>query len=248
MEHGLDARHARSTSDTIPIYRKYHHNKLTFRLIYAFTENFVLPLSHDEVVHGKGSLIGKMPGDEWQQFANLRAAARLHVGACRARSCSSWAASSGRSANGHHDDSLEWHVLQYPLHAGVQQWVRDLNRVLPARRQRSISHDFTPTGFEWIDCNDTEASTLSFMRKGDSAEDVVLVVCNFTPVPRDNYRLGVPRGGQWRERLNSDAQDYGGSGIGNFGIVEAAPLPAHGRNHSLTLRLPPLAVLFLTPV
>ncbi|MEP7242236.1 MAG: 1,4-alpha-glucan branching protein GlgB [Gammaproteobacteria bacterium] len=230
---------------TDPIYRKFQQNKLTFSLLYAFTENFALPISHDEVVHGKGSLVGKMPGDEWQQFANLRLMLGYmwgHVGkqllfmGCEFGQKREWA----------HDESLEWHVLQYPLHSGAQNWLRDLNRFYretPALYQK----DFTPDGFEWVDCNDAEGSTISFLRKGKTPNDVALIVCNFTPVPRDNYRVGVPRGGQWLERLNSDAQHYGGSGIGNFGSVESAPLPAHGRNHSLTLRLPPLAVLFLTP-
>jgi 1,4-alpha-glucan branching enzyme len=230
---------------TDPLYRKYEHNKLTFGLIYAFSENFVLPLSHDEVVHGKGSLIGKMPGDEWQQFANLRLLLGYmwaHVG----KKLLFMGGEFGQRREWAHEASLEWHVLQYANHEGVRKWMRDVNalyRNTPALYQR----DFTGDGFEWIDCNDTESSTLAWLRKGVSPDDIVLIVCNFTPVPRDNFRVGVPRGGQWRERLNSDAQEYGGSGIGNFGCVEAAPLPAHGRHHSLTLRLPPLAVLFLTP-
>jgi 1,4-alpha-glucan branching enzyme len=230
---------------TNPIFRKYDHNKLTFGLLYAFTENFVLPLSHDEVVHGKGSLIGKMPGDEWQQFANLRLLLGYmwgHVG----KKLLFMGAEFGQKREWTHEESLEWHVLQYPLHDGAKRWMRDVNqfyRDSPALFQR----DFGGEGFEWIDCNDTESSTLAWLRKGTAPNDFVLVVCNFTPVPRDNFRVGVPRGGQWRERLNSDARDYGGGGIGNFGMVESAPLPAHGRNHSLTLRLPPLAVLFLTP-
>jgi 1,4-alpha-glucan branching enzyme len=228
-----------------PIYRKYHQNQLTFSLMYAFTENFVLPISHDEVVHGKGSLIGKMPGDEWQQFANLRAFTGYmwgHVG----KQMLFMGAEFGQKREWQHDESLEWHVLQYPLHSGMRKWVQDLNR-LYRETPALFRNDFSYEGFEWVDCNDWENSTLSFLRKGRSPEEVVLVVCNFTPVPRDNYRVGVPRGGLWRERLNSDAHDYGGGGIGNFGGVEAAPLPSHGRHHSLTLRLPPLATLFFTP-
>ncbi len=230
---------------TNPIYRKYEHNTLTFSLLYAFTENFILPMSHDEVVHGKGSLIGKMSGDEWQQFASLRLLFGYmwgHVG----KKLLFMGGELGQKREWTHEDSLEWYVLQYPLHDGVKHWLRDLNhfyRETPALYQI----DFSADGFEWIDCNDTESSTLSFLRKGKAPDDMVLVVCNFTPVPRDNFIVGVPRGGQWRERLNSDAQDYGGSGTGNLGMVEAAPLPAHGRLHSLTLRLPPLATLFLTP-
>ncbi|MBX5463727.1 MAG: 1,4-alpha-glucan branching protein GlgB, partial [Steroidobacteraceae bacterium] len=228
-----------------PIYRKYHHNKLTFSLWYAFTENFVLPLSHDEVVHGKGSLIGKMHGDEWQQFANLRLLLGYmwsHVG----KKLLFMGGEFGQKREWQHDESLEWHVLQYPLHAGVRQWVRDLNQFLrstPALYEK----DFTSDGFEWIDCNDADGGTLAYLRKGSSPEDIVLILCNFTPVPRENYHIGVPRGGTWRERLNSDAREYGGSGVGNFGLVEAAPLPSHGRTHSLTLRLPPLGTLYLTP-
>jgi 1,4-alpha-glucan branching enzyme len=230
---------------TDPIFRKYHHNKLTFSLWYAFTENFVLPLSHDEVVHGKGSLIGKMHGDEWQQFANLRLLFGYmwsHVG----KKLLFMGGEFGQKREWQHDESLEWHVLQYPLHAGVRQWVRDLNHFLRAT-PALYEKDFTSDGFEWIDCNDADGSTLAYLRKGSSPDDIVLVLCNFTPVPRDNYHIGVPRGGLWRERLNSDAREYGGSGIGNFGAVEAAPLPSHGRSHSLTLRLPPLATLYLTP-
>ena len=229
-----------------PIHRKYHQHQLTFSLWYAFTENFMLPLSHDEVVHGKGSLIGKMSGDEWQQFAGLRLLFGYmwtHPG----KKLLFMGGEFGQRREWQHEESLEWHVLQYPFHAGVRQWMRDLNafyKQTPAMYQR----DFTPDGFEWVDCNDSENSTLAFLRKGHSPDDMVLVICNFTPVPRDNYRIGVPRGGQWRERLNSDARDYGGGGIGNFGVVDSAPLPCHGRNHSLTLRLPPLATLLLTPV
>ncbi len=227
-----------------PLFRKYHHGQLTFSLWYAFSENFVLCLSHDEVVHGKGSLIGKMSGDEWQRFANLRLlfgymwghpGKKLLFMGCEFGQVSEW----------RHDSSLEWHVLQYPLHAGVQRWVRDLNRFYVAT-PALFALDFSWEGFEWIDSNDYESSVLSFLRKTASGE-MVLVVCNFTPVVRPDYRVGVPRGGYWRERLNSDAREYGGGGIGNFGGVEAAPLPAHGRFHSLALRLPPLSVLFLTP-
>ena len=228
-----------------PIHRKYHHNQLTFSIWYAFSENFVLPLSHDEVVHGKGSLLGKMPGDEWQQFANLRLLYGYmwgHPG----KKLLFMGGEFGQKREWQHDESLEWHVLQYPLHAGVRNWVRDLNafyRSEPALYEQ----DFSPAGFEWVDCNDAMNSVVAFLRRGKRWEDLVLVVCNFTPVVRENYRVGVPRGGFWRECLNSDAPDYGGSGQGNFGGVEASPLPAHGRDHSLNLRLPPLGVLMLKP-
>jgi 1,4-alpha-glucan branching enzyme len=197
------------------------------------------------VVHGKGSLIGKMNGDEWQQFANLR----LLYGYMWTHPGKQLLFMGGEFAQRRewaHDESLEWHVLQYPYHAGVQRWVRDLNTVYRST-PALFSRDFTPDGFEWIDCNDTQSSVLAYMRKGEKPEDLALVVCNFTPIPRDNYRIGVPRGGVWLERLNSDGHDYGGGGVGNFGRVEAAPLPAHGRYNSLTLRLPPLTALILTP-
>ncbi len=230
---------------TDPIHRKYHHDKLSFSLWYAFTENFVLPLSHDEVVHGKGSLIGKMHGDEWQQFANLRALYG-YMWAHPGKKLLFMGCEFGQRREWQHEESLEWHVLQYPLHAGVQRWVRDLNafyRGAPALHQR----DFTGDGFEWIDVHDHENSVLSFLRRGRDPDDVVVVVCNFTPMPRENYRVGVPFGGRWIERLNSDAHDYGGSGKGNFGGVEAAPLGSHGRTHSLYLTVPPLGVLYLIP-
>ena len=227
-----------------PIHRKYHQNQLTFSIWYAFTENFMLPLSHDEVVHGKGSLIGKMSGDEWQQFASLRLMLGYmwtHPG----KKLLFMGGEFGQKREWAHDDSLEWHVLQYPLHAGVKQWVRDINQVY--RESAALyALDFSNEGFQWIDCNDAQASTLAYLRKGRNGEQV-LVVCNFTPIPRDNYTVGAPRGGRWRERLNSDAKEYGGGGIGNFGSIEASPLPAHGQFHSLSLRLPPLAVLILTP-
>jgi 1,4-alpha-glucan branching enzyme len=226
-----------------PIHRKFHHNKLTFRMLYGFTENFVLPLSHDEVVYGKGSLIGKMPGDEWQKFANLR----LLYGYMHAQPGKKllfMGGEFGQMREWSHDSSLEWYVLQYPVHSGLQRWVEQLNRV---HRQYPALHelDTDPAGFEWIDCNDSETSTISLLRRGKSSRSEIVVVCNFTPVPRIGYRLGVPSGGFWRELLNSDARDYGGSGMGNLGGVQAAEQPMHGRPYSLELTLPPLGVLFL---
>jgi 1,4-alpha-glucan branching enzyme len=229
---------------TDPLFRKYHHGQLTFSLWYAFSENFVLPLSHDEVVYGKGSLLGRMHGDEWQQFANLRLLYGYmwgHPG----KKLLFMGGEFGQRSEWQHDSSLDWHVLQYPLHAGVQRWVRELNRFYAAAAPL-YALDFNWDGFEWIDSNDNESSVIAFLRKSGGGE-MVLVVCNFTPLVRADYRVGVPRGGFWRERLNSDAVEYGGSGVGNFGGLEAAPLPAHGRFHSLALRLPPLGVLFLTP-
>jgi 1,4-alpha-glucan branching enzyme len=228
-----------------PIHRKYHHNHLTFRMLYGFTENFVLPLSHDEVVHGKGSLIGKMPGDEWQKFANLRLLFG-YMFAQPGKKLLFMGDEFGQVREWTHDASLEWHVLQYAFHRGVQFWVEQLNRVY--REQPALHElDTDPAGFEWVDANDNQTSVLSFLRKGKSPTDTVLIVCNFTPVPRLEYRLGVPFGGYWRELLNSDATDYAGSGMGNGGGVRAEYLPAHGRPHSLRMTLPPLAVLFLKP-
>jgi 1,4-alpha-glucan branching enzyme len=225
-----------------PIHRKYHHNNLTFRLIYAFYENFILPLSHDEVVYGKGSLLRKMPGDGWQKFANLR----LLLGYMYAQPGKKllfMGAEFGQWREWVHEDSLEWHLLDYPPHSGLKRWVEDLNRFY--RDQPALHElDFDSAGFEWIDCNDVEHSTISLIRKAHTTGDVILAVCNFTPMPLLNYRVGVPRPGFWRELLNSDAQEYGGSGQGNLGGVEAAPIPLHGRPCSLTITLPPLAIVF----
>jgi 1,4-alpha-glucan branching enzyme len=228
-----------------PIHRKYHHNKLTFRMLYGFTENFVLPLSHDEVVHGKGSLIGKMPGDEWQKFANLRLLF-AYMYAQPGKKLLFMGDEFGQVREWAHDTSLEWHVLQYPFHRGVQSWMEQLNRLY--REQPGMHQlDTDPAGFEWVDCNDAAASVVSLLRKGKSPKDTVLAVCNFTPIPRASYRVGVPSGGFWRELLNSDAKEYGGSGLGNLGGCTAEEIQAHGRPHSLNLVLPPLAALFLKP-
>ncbi len=227
-----------------PIYRKYQHNDLTFRLLYAFNENFILPLSHDEVVHGKGSLLGKMSGDDWQKFANLRAL----YGYMYAQPGKKLIFMGGEFAQWrewNHDESLDWHLLQYAPHQGMHRWVRDLNQFY--RTERSMYElEFTYDGFEWVDCNDTESSIISLIRKARTTSRVTLVVMNFTPVPRYNYRVGVPWGGIWREALNSDAKDYGGSGLGNAGSVEAEAIPQHGRPYSLSITLPPLAALYFT--
>jgi 1,4-alpha-glucan branching enzyme len=226
-----------------PIHRKYHHSQLTFRMLYSFQENFVLPLSHDEVVHGKGSLIGKMPGDEWQRFANLRLLF-AYMYAQPGKKLLFMGCEFGQVREWTHDSSLEWHVLQYPHHSGLQNWVGQLNRLY---RSEPALHllDTNAAGFEWIDCNDNLTSTISLLRKSESAKDTVLAVCNFTPIPRLGYRVGVPEGGYWRELLNSDAPDYGGSGMGNLGGVNAEAEPSHGRPYSLKLTLPPLSALFL---
>jgi 1,4-alpha-glucan branching enzyme len=227
-----------------PYFRKYHHYKLTFRMLYAFHENFVLPLSHDEVVYGKGSLLGKMPGDDWQKFGNLR----LLLGYMYAQPGKKllfMGGEFGQRREWAHDSTVEWDLLKDERHSGIQQWITDLNRLYrnePALYER----DFVPTGFEWVDCTDTGSSVISLLRKGKSTDEVVLIVCNFTPVPRPNYRIGTPYGGFWKEVLNSDATQYGGRGWGNLGGIEAVPIPLHGRTHSITLTLPPLATLYFT--
>jgi 1,4-alpha-glucan branching enzyme len=227
-----------------PINRKYRHDRLTFSLWYAFAENFVLPLSHDEVVHGKGSLVGKLPGDTWQQFATLRALFG-YMWAHPGKKLLFMGGEFGQRREWAHDAALEWWVLGHAEHAGVQRWMADLNRVYRAT-PALYELDFEAAGFEWVDCNDAEASTLAFVRKPRRGAPV-LVVCNFTPVLRTNYLVGAPGGGVWRELLNSDADTSGGGGKGNFGAVEAAPTGAHGRYHSLALTLPPLATVYLTP-
>jgi 1,4-alpha-glucan branching enzyme len=228
-----------------PVYRKYQHSSLTFRRIYAFAENFVLPLSHDEVVHGKASLLSKMPGDDWQKFANLRLLFG-YMFAQPGKKLLFMGGEFGQWREWNHDASLDWHLLHSPPHQGVQRWVCDLNR---AYRQHPALHwaDCDPAGFEWVDCSDAEASVISLLRQGPPGTPPILAVCNFTPVPRTNYRTGVPEGGVWQELLNSDGRDYGGSGWGNLGALESAPIAAHGRPFSLMLTLPPLAMILLQP-
>jgi 1,4-alpha-glucan branching enzyme len=228
-----------------PIHRSYHHDRITFSMLYAFTENFTLPFSHDEVVHGKGSMIGKMPGDDWQKFANLRLLYGYMTGH-PGKKLLFMGSEFGQWNEWNHDTSLEWHLLEYPPHHGLQRWVRDLNtfyRGTPALHE--VEFDYR--GFEWIDCNDHQSSTVTFLRRGRNPDDFVVFGCNFTPVPRHNYRIGVPRGGWYQEVLNSDAPLYGGSGQGNAGGAEAAPTPVHGRPHSLTVTLPPLGIVVFKP-
>ena len=226
-----------------PVYRRYHQGQLTFSLIYAFNENFVLPLSHDEVVYGKGSLIGKMPGDDWQQFANLRALYGYmwgHPG----KKLLFMGGEFGQRREWTHEGELEWWVTALPEHAGVQRWVRDLNRVY---RQEPALHriDFSGDGFEWLDVDNADASMIAFLRKGGEDVAPVMVVCNFTPIPRTNFLIGVPKRGVWREILNSDARDYGGAGWGNLGAVHSVPVSTHGRVESVNLTLPPLSTIML---
>jgi 1,4-alpha-glucan branching enzyme len=227
-----------------PIHRKYHHDRLTFSIWYAFAENFVLPLSHDEVVYGKGSLLAKMPGDEWQQFANLRALYG-YMWAHPGKKLLFMGGEFAQRREWTHDGALEWYALQYPLHAGVQRLVSDVNRLY---RADAALHDmdFEAAGFEWIVADDRDASVIAFLRRARTGS-LLLVVCNLTPVPRLNYAIGVPKAGTWRELLNSDATVYGGSGMGNLGSARAAPVPAHGRHHSLNLTLPPLATMYFKP-
>jgi 1,4-alpha-glucan branching enzyme len=225
-----------------PIHRKYHHNLLTFRMLYSWHENFVLPLSHDEVVHGKGSLIGKMPGDEWQKFANLRLLFG-YMYAQPGKKLLFMGGEFGQVREWAHDSSLEWHVTQFPVHRGVQAWMEQLNRFYRSERAMHVL-DNDPAGFEWVDVNDNANSTISLLRKSENANETVLGVFNFTPMPREGYRVGVPHGGYWREMLNSDAREYAGSGMGNLGGVHAEEIEQHGRPFSLRLTLPPLAALF----
>ncbi|MBU1124457.1 MAG: 1,4-alpha-glucan branching enzyme, partial [Candidatus Omnitrophica bacterium] len=225
------------------IYRKFHQNELTFSLWYAFYENFVLPLSHDEVVYGKGSLLGKMPGDDWQKFANLRALFGYMYGH-PGKKLLFMGGEIGQRGEWNHDQSLDWHLLQFPLHQGIKRWLSDLN-ALYRHEPALFERDFENQGFEWIDFHDADNSMISFLRRGNYPDNDILVVCNFTPTPRHNYRVGVPQEGIWKELLNSDARTYGGAGFGNLGGAEAAPVSFYGKyEFSLSLQIPPLAVLF----
>jgi 1,4-alpha-glucan branching enzyme len=231
---------------TDPLFRKQHHKDVTFSLWYAFSENFVLALSHDEVVHGKHSLLGKMPGDDWQRFANLRlllAWLFTHPG----KKLLFMGAELATPREWQHDGELDWSLEHSASHAGVRRWVKDLNalyRSEPALWQQ----DFSPQGFEWIDCSDTDNSVISFVRRDASGRRLLLAALNFTPVPRHSYQIGAPRGGFWQEVLNSDAPHYGGSGHGNLGGVHSAPTRTHGRYHTMSLTLPPLGATLLRNV
>ena len=226
-----------------PIHRRYHHHDMTFGLVYAWSEHFILPLSHDEVVHGKGSLFARMPGDEWRKFANLRAYLGFmwgHPG----RKLLFMGGELAQRAEWNHDAQLDWGALQDARHAGVQSVVRDLN-VLYRNLAALHAGDSNPQGFAWLVGDDVENSVFAFLRQ--HGDNCVLVVCNMTPVPREGYRIGVPREGGWREVLNTDASGYGGSGMGNGGWVYAQNVASHGRPWSLELVLPPLATLMLVP-
>jgi 1,4-alpha-glucan branching enzyme len=225
------------------IYRPHHHNNLTFALLYAFSERFMLPLSHDEVVHGKASLLHKMPGDDWQKFANLRLLFGLMYG-FPGKKLIFMGGEFGQRVEWNHEQSLDWHLTQYPPHAGIQKWIKDLNRMY---RIESALHqvDFYYTGFEWIDFQDNASSVISFIRKSYDGNQKIIVVCNFTPVPRQNYRVGVPEDGVYKEILNSDSSYYQGSNVGNAGEIQAEPIHHHKKDFSLNLMLPPLAAIFL---
>jgi len=224
-----------------PIHRQYHHNDITFSMLYAFTENFLLPFSHDEVVHGKGSMVGKMPGDDWQKFANLRAlyaymfghpGKKLLFQGCEIGQWKEWS----------HDTSVDWHLLEWESHAGLQRCVKDLNAMY--RREPALWQlDADWQGFEWIDCTDHQANVVSFLRRGSEEADDLIFACNFSPAVRDFYRIGAPAAGRWTEIFNSDSEVYGGSGVGNAGEVRAIPESTHGRPASIEAVLPPLAVV-----
>ncbi|MBD3271358.1 MAG: 1,4-alpha-glucan branching protein GlgB, partial [Elusimicrobia bacterium] len=224
-----------------PIYRKFHHHEITFSLWYAFNENFVLSFSHDEVVHGKGSLLQKMAGDEWQKKANLRLLygwMYTHPG----KKLMFMGQEFGQWNEWQHDASLDWHLLTFPQHLQLMDWVRDLNHLY---RSEPALHelDFNQEGFVWIDANDTEKSIISFIRRSRTGTATLLIVCNGTPLPRFNYRVGVSHAGHWDEILNSDAYRYGGVGYGNFGGLDTYPVPYHGKQQSLSVTVPPLGIV-----
>jgi 1,4-alpha-glucan branching enzyme len=225
-----------------PVHRRWVHQHLTFSLLYAYSENFILPFSHDEVVHLKGSMFGKIPGDDWQKAATLRALYAFmyaHPG----KKLMFMGLEFGQRREWNHDHGLDWHLLDNPLHHGLQRFVRDLNHTYTAERALH-EIDFDPAGFQWIDCNDSENSVVSLTRRSKSG-DYVVAVLNFTPVPREGYRVGVPDAGTFAELLNSDADIYGGSNVGNSGSVVTEPIAAHGHAQSLKLTIPPLACLLL---
>ncbi|HVR30244.1 MAG TPA: 1,4-alpha-glucan branching protein GlgB, partial [Thermoanaerobaculia bacterium] len=226
-----------------PVHRKFYHHQFTFRGLYQFSENYVLPLSHDEVVHGKGSLFGRMPGDEWQRFANLRLLYAT-MWAQTGKKLLFMGGELAQTSEWNHDSSLDWHLLDYEPHRAIGRLIGDLNRL---QREQPALHerDADPRGFAWLDANDADHSVFSFLRRGHLPGDDIVVVVNATPVPRYNYQVGAPREGRWREILNTDAREYGGSGQGNLGGVEAAPIPYHTHPFSLMLTLPPLSVVML---
>jgi 1,4-alpha-glucan branching enzyme len=228
-----------------PVYRRFHHHTLTFSLMYAFSENFILPLSHDEVVHGKKSLLGKMPGDRWQKFANLRSL-YTYMWAHPGKKLLFMGGELAEWEEWNHDGSLHWNLLEQAEHQGVQSLVRDLNRIY--RSERALYEvDFDPSGFRWLEANDAANNVLAFARLDATGDRPVVCVMNMSPVPRYEYRVGMPMCCRWKELLNSDSTYYGGSGIGNLGGIEAEPIPWHDQPFSGLLTLPPLGALWLVP-
>jgi len=225
-----------------PVFRRYHHNELTFRGLYAFHENFILPLSHDEVVHGKGSLLDKMPGDLWQKFANIRLLFAWMYGQ-PGKKLLFMGSDIAQWSEWHYEDSLQWHLLQYDSHQGIRHLVQDLNRIY--RSEPSLhKHDIRPQGFSWIDANDADSSVFSFVRMGDADDPLIIAVYNMTPVPREHYLVGAPQPGLWKEILNTDAKEYDGSGIGNAGAVHTTDQEHHGRPYCLDIVVAPLGAVF----
>ncbi len=229
---------------TEPIYRSYHHNKLTFSIWYAFNENFMLSLSHDEMVHGKGSLMDRMPGDIWQKFANMRLLFG-YMFAHPGKKTLFMGMDIGQWNEWNYESSLDWNLLEYDTHNGIKMWVKELNETY--RKYPALFEvDFNPEGFKWIDANDAQNSIISFIRYSKDKKNTVIAVCNMTPVPRYNYRIGVPQEGYWKEILNSDAKNYGGSGQGNFGGMDAVPVSYHNEDFSISITLPPLGIVLFT--
>jgi len=224
-----------------PVYRKFEHNHITFSLLYAFTENFVLPISHDEVVHGKGSLVGKMPGDEWRQFANARAFL-AYMWAHPGKKLLFMGQEIGQREEWNHNAGVRWELLEFDLHRKLQDLMRELNRLYRAS-PALYEVDFHYAGFEWVDFHDWESSIIAFLRRAEDPRDFLLFCCNFTPVARHGYEFGVPEEGFYEEILNTDSELFGGSNLGNGGMVSSRPVPKHNRQHSIAVTLPPLAVV-----
>jgi 1,4-alpha-glucan branching enzyme len=226
-----------------PIHRRFHQNDITFSIMYAFTENFMLPLSHDEVVHGKGSLLGRMPGDEWNRFANLRTMYSYmftHPGTKLLFMGGEFA----QSGEWNHDRSLDWHLLDFASHQGIYKIVKDLNHMY--REEPALyEFGFESKGFEWLDYSDRDNSVMMYIRRGWKTEDTLIVACNFTPAVRHDYRIGVPIKGSWKEIFNSDSAKYGGSGVLNQGLLITKPVKFHGKDYSFTLTLPPLSIIVI---
>jgi 1,4-alpha-glucan branching enzyme len=225
------------------IYRRFHHNQLTFSMMYAWSENFVLPISHDEVVHGKGSLFGKMPGDDWQKRANLRSLL-AYMWAHPGKQLLFMGSEIAQGREWNHDTALDWGLLEDPGHKGVQTLVADINRIYKDTPPL-WELDNTPDGFQWIDANDADNNVFSFIRNSSKAGEHLVCIANLSPLPRSGFRVGLPKKGRFEEILNTDAENYGGSGVGNLGSVVAEPIPWHGLDHSAEVTLPPLGVVWL---